>query len=326
MNTENENKGKEQAAAGMSAAAQPQPAPARTGTETPEKGAQPGGRKPYRPTEKVRALLEEIFVPEIMEMCEKSWGLNLHKLVDSVKEYGVLEALAYSQWTPPIKCYPPFNPPGVPQYWSIRISHTKDEKTGKVTVKYETPVPIRTMIRRDNNNVERLKFDRRTLKFSEGSHSLVMYDHKHLTREQVKELLLYGTLSNPLERMENGVKVREVVQSHPYNTERIITIPCDTLRKRMLRPENRAFKADDGETFDLTDTQATELSVGHIVKLGLDHFVRYDIMKGKVREVENPEKAKEAFSKVEESWRVAREELKEKAGESVQHRTSAGIS
>ena len=280
--------------------------------------AQDSGKKreyKYEPSAKTLQKLDEFkFWPQVKER----FGLDIAELKKNADRYGLLEGLAYGNFTtePVFLKIKAENQKTIKGYFTVRLytnpeTHDWGIETHRVALKYKKDKDG-NFVRNDKGEIM-MTFDRNELKEGDA----VMYDGRYLSKEDTDHLRLTGCLGKVLQSVKfNGDPVMTLLCPDPWNQHEVIGLSVDTVRKRLFTANGRIFK-DDGLTFEPSDKQLGEIAFGKVVEVAAKEdpskkrFLMYDTAQGGMRKTVSYEYALKKELARKESEALGRKLVKE---------------
>lgn len=258
-------------------------------------------QKEYKPSDAVVEILNKFPKDEI----KKELGLDIDYLIKNVKQRGILENLAYGQFTSrPVRVFPrgPEHQKFVRNggmYASVRIGQWTD-KDGNVKWNYEThecKTVEKFVLDKDGNYEKSVNgtpkvtrvFDRNALEPGE----VLAFDGKYLTPDQMDQLRLTGMVCDLITTTDAEHKpVNVMLEVNPLNNHELISKSASVIAERIGRAPEFKYK---GTTYKLSSTQIDNIvkrKGAWIGERGSQIFVQYSAVQNKLVIATNFERAK----------------------------------
>lgn len=209
----------------------------------------------------------------------KELGLNIDELIKTTKKRGVLEALAYGDFTRPVDL-------------ELRTEHGARIKT-KATVRiyafengdWRPEVhPILPLVEKVNPDGKKvMTYNRNPITEEDVKNQTISFNGKRLSSEQIDRLRLTGHLGDPIIGTNmRGESVTTIVSVDPYNHHELCTVSENSIRNRISAQDGYVYTDDNNQrrTIPLDDKMKGELALGHGVwgkdDLGNNKYLQYN--------------------------------------------------
>jgi len=282
-------------------------------------------RRDYAPSKSVVDRLNALPKEEI----KKEIGLDIDFLMKNTKKYGVLEALAFNSFTPPVNVYIGMGHEkrrrelATVRIWNMPAMEGREAKWGyemhHVGLKYKLDENGQQILK---NGKPEMAYDRNPIKPGD----ILSYDGVELKSDQVDRLRLTGNLGEPLPGLGfNNQPTYTVISVDPYNNHELVGVKSTTVAARLERMPEYKFRDREGaeHVYPLTPRAIGELSLGRGVWLKAnpqvagekDIFVQYNAATDRLQTATSYEQAKRREREVkhteEQSRNIARQQTQE---------------
>jgi len=283
------------------------------------------GRREYAPSPVVVERLNALPKDEI----KKEIGLDIDYLMRSTKRYGLLEALAFGTFTPPVNVYVGMGHEkrrrelATVRLWNMPAQAGQEARWGyemhHVGLKYKLDENGQQIFK---NGKPELAYDRNPIKPGD----ILSYNGVELKPEQVDRLRLTGNLGEPLAGLDfNNKPTYTVLSVDPYNNHELIGVKSSSIAARLAKMPEYKFRDKDGidHVYPLNERAQGELSLGRGVWLkpenpaDKDIFVQYNAASDRLQTATSFEQAKrkerEIKHDVEQTRNLERQQTQELA-------------
>ena len=244
--------------------------------QNPSNEGQQNEKKEYKPSAETLERLNKFPKDEI----KKELGLDIDKLIKTTKKRGVLEALAYGDYTRPLDL-------------ELRTEHGARLKIKGTIRIYVFPdgnwytevhpiLPLKEKINKDGKKV--MTYDRNPITEEDVKNRTILLNGKPLTSEQADRLRLTGHLGEPVAvTNKDGESVNIVVSVDPYNNHELCKTTEKSIRKKLEKQNEFKYTDENKEirTILLTDKMKGELALGHGVwgvdDKGNNKYLQYNV-------------------------------------------------
>ncbi len=280
-------------------------------------------RREYFPSDTVVNRLNALPKEDI----KKEIGLDIDYMMKNTKKYGMLEALAFGTFTPPVNVYVGmghekrrrelatiriYNLPAAPgreAKWGYEMHH--------VGLKYKVDENGQQIMK---NGKPEMVYDRNPIKPGD----IISYNGVELKPDQVDRLRLTGNLGEPLAGLDFSNKPTYTVLSvDPYNNHELVGVKSTTIAARLERMPEFKFRDKEGNNhaYELDSRTIGELSLGRGVWLkpstptDKEIYVQYNAATDRLQTATSYEQAKRKEREVkhveEQTRSVARQQTQE---------------
>lgn len=242
------------------------------------------GRREYAPSQNVLDRLNAYPKDDL----KKETGIDIDFLIKNTKRYGILEAMAYGTFTPPITVYVGMGHEkrrkelATVRLWNVPAQPGQEAKWGyemhRVGLKHKLDDNGQPIYK---NGKPELAYDRNPIKPGD----ILSYNGQELKPEQVDRLRLTGNLGEPLSGLDfNNRPMFTVISVDPYNNHELIGVKSSSIAARLEKMPEYKYRDKDGvdHVYPLDKRTIGELSLGRGVWLkpqnpsDKDIFVQYN--------------------------------------------------